>query len=42
MAWQDSEQIRRSLEAAFNAILQTRMHDVPVLNTALKVLSASW
>ena len=37
MAWQDSEQIRRSLEAAFNDILQTRMHDVPVLNTALSV-----
>lgn len=37
MTWQDSEQICRSLEAAFNAILQTRMHDVPVLNPALSV-----
>ena len=37
MAWQDSEQICQSLEAAFNAILQTRMHDVPVLNPALSV-----
>ena len=37
MAWQDSEQICQNLEAAFNAILQTRMHDVPVLNSALSV-----
>ena len=37
MDWQDSEQICQNLEAAFDAILQTRMHDVPVLNPALSV-----
>jgi [NiFe] hydrogenase assembly HybE family chaperone len=37
MTWQESEQICRSLEAAFNEIQQTRMHDVPVLNPALSV-----
>ena len=37
MTWQESEQICRSLEAAFNEILQTRMHDMPVLNPALSV-----
>ena len=37
MSWQDSEQIRQRLEATFNDILQTRMHDVPVLNRALSV-----
>ncbi|MFZ2168747.1 MAG: [NiFe]-hydrogenase assembly chaperone HybE [Methylococcaceae bacterium] len=37
MAWQDSEQIRQRLEATFNDILQTRMHDVPVVNRALSV-----
>jgi [NiFe] hydrogenase assembly HybE family chaperone len=37
MVWQDSEHIRRKLEAAFNDILQNRMHDVPMLNPALSV-----
>ena len=37
MSWQDSEQICQNLEAAFDAILQTRMQDVPVLNSALSV-----
>jgi [NiFe] hydrogenase assembly HybE family chaperone len=37
MDWQDSEQICQNLEAAFDAILQTRMQDVPVLNSALSV-----
>jgi len=37
MTWQGSEHICRSLEAAFNDIQQTRMHDVPVLNPALSV-----
>ena len=37
MDWQDSEQICQNLEAAFDAILQTRMQDLPVLNSALSV-----
>lgn len=37
MDWQDSEQICQSLEAAFNAILQTHMHAMPVLNPVLSV-----
>ncbi|MGZ8157315.1 MAG: [NiFe]-hydrogenase assembly chaperone HybE [Methylobacter sp.] len=37
MAWQDSEHIRRTLEATFIDIMQTRMRDVPVLNPALSV-----
>ncbi|WKJ89912.1 [NiFe]-hydrogenase assembly chaperone HybE [Methylomonas montana] len=37
MAWQDGEQIRCVLEAVFNDILTTRMHDMPVLNPALVV-----
>jgi [NiFe] hydrogenase assembly HybE family chaperone len=37
MHWQDSEQICQNLEAAFDAILQTRMQDMPVLNSALSV-----
>ncbi|MDO9140594.1 MAG: [NiFe]-hydrogenase assembly chaperone HybE [Methylobacter sp.] len=37
MIWQNSEQIRHTLEAAFNDILAKRMRDVPVVNPALSV-----
>jgi [NiFe] hydrogenase assembly HybE family chaperone len=42
MFWQNSEQIRRNLEAAFNDILQTRMLDMPVLNPALSVQASGF
>jgi [NiFe] hydrogenase assembly HybE family chaperone len=42
MDWQDSEQICQNLEAAFDAILQTRMQDVPVLNSALSVQASGF
>lgn len=37
MLWQDSGQIRRALETAFNAILDARMQGLPVINPALSV-----
>jgi len=37
MDWQDSAEIVQILEQTFNAILQTRMQGVPVLNQALAV-----
>ncbi|MDP2903010.1 MAG: [NiFe]-hydrogenase assembly chaperone HybE [Methylovulum sp.] len=37
MMWQDSEQIRRVLETAYNEVLEKRMHGMPVLNAELSV-----
>jgi [NiFe] hydrogenase assembly HybE family chaperone len=37
MYWQDGEQIRQALEAAYNHILVTRMSGMPVVNSALTV-----
>lgn len=37
MLWQDGEQIGEALELTFNQILTTRMQDVPLLNSALRV-----
>lgn len=37
MVWLGSEHIHQTLEAAFSDIMHTRMHDVPVLNSALSV-----
>jgi len=37
VVWQDGWQIQHTLEARFNAILAERMHDMPVINPALKV-----
>ncbi len=37
MIRQNSEHIRHTLEAAFNEILDKRMRDMPVVNTALSV-----
>jgi [NiFe] hydrogenase assembly HybE family chaperone len=37
MPWHDEARIRRDLEAAFNAVLATRMRDLPLVNPALSV-----
>jgi [NiFe] hydrogenase assembly HybE family chaperone len=37
MTWQNNEQIRHTLEATFNEILDKRMRDLPVVNTSLSV-----
>jgi [NiFe] hydrogenase assembly HybE family chaperone len=37
MIWQNSEQIRQTLETTFNQILDKRMHDMPVVNAELSV-----
>lgn len=36
-AWRDSAQIRSALEAAFNLVLTTRMHGLPMNNQSLSV-----
>jgi [NiFe] hydrogenase assembly HybE family chaperone len=37
MIWQNSEQIRQTLETTFNEILANRMCDLPVVNAELSV-----
>ncbi|MEE7626661.1 [NiFe]-hydrogenase assembly chaperone HybE [Methylobacter sp. Wu8] len=37
MIWQNSEQIRHTLETTFNEILDKRMRELPVVNFALSV-----
>jgi [NiFe] hydrogenase assembly HybE family chaperone len=37
MIWQNSEQIRQTLETTFNEILDKRMRDMPVVNAELSV-----
>ncbi|MDD5502570.1 MAG: [NiFe]-hydrogenase assembly chaperone HybE [Candidatus Thermoplasmatota archaeon] len=37
MMWQNSEQIRHTLETTFNEILANRMRDLPVVNAGLSV-----
>jgi [NiFe] hydrogenase assembly HybE family chaperone len=37
MIWQNSEQIRQTLEATFNEIWDKRMRDLPVVNPVLSV-----
>ena len=37
MIWQNSEQIRHTLETTFNEILDQRMRELPVVNFALSV-----
>lgn len=37
MLWTDAGEIKWVLENTFNAILQARMHDVPIVNPALAV-----
>jgi len=37
MDWSNAEQIELALEQTFNAILQTRMQDIPIVNPALTV-----
>jgi [NiFe] hydrogenase assembly HybE family chaperone len=37
MIWQNSKQISHTLETAFNEMLDKRMRDLPVVNTALSV-----
>jgi [NiFe] hydrogenase assembly HybE family chaperone len=39
MIWQNSEQIRQTLETTFNEILDKRMRDMPVVNAELSVLA---
>ena len=37
LSWQDSRQIQACMESTFNAILETRMRDMPFINPALSV-----
>lgn len=37
MIWQNSEQVRHTLETTFNEILDKRMRELPVVNFALSV-----
>ncbi len=42
MMWLDNKQIKYTLETAFNEILDKRMRDLPVVNTALSVQSVGF